>query len=295
MKTLTLAFCVFVGAAMPYTHSVAQENDTALASITYKFTHINDTTKPDQPHDEELILYVGQRGSLYKSYSAMQRMEQIRNITQQAIRDGGLANIDFGSINMNPVTQAELYLFPARQKLHKIEPLLRTKYRIDQDFPTLDWQIEDETKDIGGYLAQKATARFKGRDYTAWFASDLPFPLGPWKLHGLPGLILEAEDSKNEVSFRFIAFEKLEGSDILIQLPSDVTLASQKAYDKALQAMNENPEAAIAAMMPGGVRPSVNSAEVRARVERIVPAGVRERAEAIQKRVTNNPLELTEK
>lgn len=295
MKTLAFAFCVFVGAAMPYTLAIAQESDAALASITYKFTHINDTTKPDQPHNEELILYVGQRGSLYKSYSAMQRTEQIRKVAQQAMRDDGISNIDFGGINMNPVTQSQYYLFLTEQKLYKTESLFRTKYRIDQDFPTLDWQIEDETKDIGGYSTQKAKATFKGRDYTAWFASDLPFPLGPWKLHGLPGLILEAEDSKNEVSFRFIAFEKLEGSDILIQLPSDVTLASQKAYDKALQAMNENPEAAIAAMMPGGVSPSVNSAEVRARVERIVPAGVRERAEAIQKRVTNNPLELTEK
>lgn len=34
-----------------------------------------------------------------------------------------------------------------------------------------------------------ATTQFRGLTYTAWFALDIPINEGPWKFHGLPGLI----------------------------------------------------------------------------------------------------------
>lgn len=67
----------------------------------------------------------------------------------------------------------------------------------------IPWNIKEETKMIGVYKVQKATARFKGRDYTAWFTSQIPLPYGPWKLVGLPGLILEAYDTNKEIYWYF--------------------------------------------------------------------------------------------
>ncbi|MFT4031194.1 MAG: GLPGLI family protein [Siphonobacter sp.] len=58
-------------------------------------------------------------------------------------------------------------------------------------------------KKIGSFPTQKATARFRGRNYTAWFCSEIPISDGPWKLNGLPGLILEAYDDTGEVKFIF--------------------------------------------------------------------------------------------
>lgn len=67
----------------------------------------------------------------------------------------------------------------------------------------ISWDIADETKKIGKYQVQKATAHFRGRDYTAWFTSEIPLPYGPWKLVGLPGLILEAYDTDKEIYWYF--------------------------------------------------------------------------------------------
>ncbi|SDG79194.1 GLPGLI family protein [Psychroflexus sediminis] len=67
----------------------------------------------------------------------------------------------------------------------------------------ISWDITDETKKIGTYEVQKATAHFRGRDYTAWFTSEIPLPYGPWKLVGLPGLILEAYDTDKEIYWYF--------------------------------------------------------------------------------------------
>lgn len=67
--------------------------------------------------------------------------------------------------------------------------------------PAIEWAIKDSTKMIGSYMTRKATARFRGRYYTAWFTPEIPLPYGPWKLHGLPGLILQAYDRSGRIYF----------------------------------------------------------------------------------------------
>jgi GLPGLI family protein len=65
---------------------------------------------------------------------------------------------------------------------------------VKEDEFSWDWELHDETKSIANFLCQKATTHFRGRIYTAWFAQDIPVKFGPWKFHGLPGLILEVYD-----------------------------------------------------------------------------------------------------
>ncbi len=83
-------------------------------------------------------------------------------------------------------------------------PSLRGDPKIhDEPLPKIDWKIEKEQKKIGNFMCQKATTRFRGRNYTAWFAPEIPISAGPWKLHGLSGLILEAYDDTKEIQFLF--------------------------------------------------------------------------------------------
>ena len=65
----------------------------------------------------------------------------------------------------------------------------------------IQWEISDSTKSVLGYDCIKATANYHGRNWTAWFAPDIPLQEGPWKLTGLPGLILEASESTGQHSF----------------------------------------------------------------------------------------------
>ena len=63
------------------------------------------------------------------------------------------------------------------------------------------WTLASEYKEILGYPCQKATTSFRGRNYIAWVATDIPVSDGPWLLGGVPGLILEAYDTKQEYHF----------------------------------------------------------------------------------------------
>jgi len=66
-----------------------------------------------------------------------------------------------------------------------------------------------------GYPCQKAKCNFRGRQWTVWFASDIPVSDGPWKLGGLPGLIMEAYDQGIQYHFMIIGLQKVEGEPIV--------------------------------------------------------------------------------
>ncbi len=70
-----------------------------------------------------------------------------------------------------------------------------------KDHPKITWKIEKETKVSASLQLQKATARFGGRSWTAWFSKKFPFPEGPYKFHGLPGMIVEIYDDKENYHF----------------------------------------------------------------------------------------------
>lgn len=69
-----------------------------------------------------------------------------------------------------------------------------TGYVIDEDIEEQPWNIrEDTTATILGYTCYYAQANFRGRTWEVWFTTDIPIDQGPWKLCGLPGLILYAK------------------------------------------------------------------------------------------------------
>ncbi len=73
----------------------------------------------------------------------------------------------------------------------------------DEPFSEIEWMIGDSIKTVLGYECTIATADYHGRKWTAWFAPEIPIQDGPWKLQGLPGLILEAAESGGQ--HRFVA------------------------------------------------------------------------------------------
>jgi GLPGLI family protein len=79
----------------------------------------------------------------------------------------------------------------------------RPHYFADTLFP-MEWVTTEEHKMIGGIPCLKAVTRFKGRGYTAWYAPTITINDGPWKLGGLPGLILEAYDDEDNWRMEFI-------------------------------------------------------------------------------------------
>lgn len=83
--------------------------------------------------------------------------------------------------------------------------ILPNHYETCEPRKAIAWTLREDTATISGYLCHKATCELHGRTWTVCYADDIPSSAGPWKLGGLPGLILQAESSDGVHRF------KLEG------------------------------------------------------------------------------------
>lgn len=82
------------------------------------------------------------------------------------------------------------------------------KYQTKFIFPSNQWKITGEHKNIKGYLCKKAEINFGGRVWQAYYTAEIPISDGPYKFYGLPGLILEISSLDNDYSFLLKSLEK---------------------------------------------------------------------------------------
>ena len=87
-----------------------------------------------------------------------------------------------------------------------------------EPWPLMQWTLADEQQTILGHRCQKATCRFRGRDFVAWFATDVPIKGGPWKFGGLPGCILKVYDVQKIYVWEAVAIER--GTYQIMQYPN---------------------------------------------------------------------------
>lgn len=122
---------------------------------------------------------------------------------------------EVGNINYTNLSQKEMI---SREILNGKYPV-----EVKEPIPSLDWTITEETKKIGKFTCYKAELKsFRGRNYTAWFTYELPVSIGPWKLQGLPGLILEAYDDDAQIHIVAESIKyNAQGTPITIEKPQE--------------------------------------------------------------------------
>lgn len=213
------------------TISFAQQPELAIAKARYTFSHVIDTNNRDKPWVEDMILIIGKNATLYTSNVRLNQLINFKkHIAEQIKNNGGTLNgATITSNRKQRSIETEYYSFNNENKFFTAEKLLQN-YIVEEETPKIDWKIERDTMSFSGVKCQKATAAFKGRNWIAWFSPELPFTNGPWKLNGLPGLIIDAYDDKKEVLFQFAGFETVNFKPADKKFTSD----DQKALDTDL-------------------------------------------------------------
>lgn len=133
-----------------------------------------------------------------------------------------------------------------------VESIEEYKFNYSEPLEPQDWQIvSDSTLNVIGYDCIMAKTSWRGRDWTAWFTPEIPVGNGPWKLHGLPGLILKAEDSTGQ--HRFTATGLQQTSSSINIMPGNYTYESISRPEmlRTLRKYDEFPIEVMNALMDG--------------------------------------------
>ena len=116
------------------------------------------------------------------------------------------------------------------------------QYVVEEPIENIDWTIvEDSVKKVLGYDCIMATADYHGRKWTAWFTPEIPLQAGPWKLAGLPGLILEADADNGVYSFVATGIQNTTRQISQVYLADRYEKVSRKDLLKAQRSFLDNP------------------------------------------------------
>lgn len=185
--------------------------------IMYEYRFISDLEKKDSANIELMYLDIKKDGSKFYSRQKFYS-DSIRDAYIQKQLASGAGNFSYNDSNSGKVEYSVNKTYPDfKTNLHT--SLGQNRFDV-RDSKPMDWKILPEKKTIDKFEVQKATLNFGGRTWTAWFSQDFPFQDGPYKFHGLPGLILEMEDSTGTHIFKFAGskkfdeIEKIEKKDI---------------------------------------------------------------------------------
>ncbi|KQR94493.1 hypothetical protein ASG01_01010 [Chryseobacterium sp. Leaf180] len=173
----------------------------------YEYKFIPDSTNRADVKTEMMLLDIDEKGSKYYSQDKF-----LSDSTSQADLE---KQIKTGSTNLTLSRREK----PGQvaYKVTKDYPDFKTylftrissdMYKIEEDKKP-EWKILAEKQKIGSYSAQKATTNFGGREWTAWFTTELPFQDGPYKFYGLPGLIVKIEDKTGSHNMTLVGNKKM--------------------------------------------------------------------------------------
>ncbi len=118
-----------------------------------------------------------------------------------------------------------------KSTFYELDLLENTILKIKTD-DAQEWKLVDEKKKLGTITVQKATTSWGGRNWVAWFAPEIPIQEGPYKFHGLPGLIVELSDTKNNYHWLLAKSQKIQGNQKNSYLDMAQSMAVQTTREK---------------------------------------------------------------
>ena len=183
MKTKRIIFFTFMFVAT-YCGIQAQKSEKIDSSQFVAFYHYTIQTQDDEGIDVtdsiQLALLVGSRATYCTNIQSYNRdgrpNREMLNVFQMHIS--------------NVLTDTE------KTEVVSLEPLYPYRYMTHEPLAKVEWELADDTLTINELFCQRAVGKLYGKSWTVWYTEEIPSSAGPWKLRGLPGLIVKAEDKE---------------------------------------------------------------------------------------------------
>lgn len=238
MKTkYTLLFCLVASICFSQQNICGEIEYTLTKNITYFYQEHFKMTFNDSVSFSEEVKFKKRSGELEK--------ENIKGMLTHKIREGRKDEPSF-YYNKND----EFYFSEVWEK---------TSIIVKEDDFDWNWKLHKETKKIGDFNCQKATIKFRGRNYTAWFTNEIPIRYGPWKFQGLSGLILEVYDDDYflHIVTNSVKINENENCSILFEEEKLKDALSIEEYLEKRTELTKAKFARISSKLPKGSKPLI--------------------------------------
>ncbi|MDE5796890.1 MAG: GLPGLI family protein [Muribaculaceae bacterium] len=243
-KTLRRQLSIYPN-SVPETETLAPET----MEFVYDYRWCVDTTGnlEDNFDSDRMLLQIAPGGlSKFSSYKNLTVDSLLMRSSQEEIvaaaLDGKLSTGEFMTIYKN---------YPAGKLTHT-EKICQDWLRYEEEIPVFDWEPTDSVINVLGYECQSAKCNFRGREWTVFYAEDIPVMDGPWKLQGLPGLIMKASDQKGHYTFECIGIKSEANRPVTIyKVPYNNT--DRKGYYNVKNRYEVNPYAYYEATTGGHI------------------------------------------
>jgi len=191
---------------------IEQVIEPALVEVRYERRMVLDTLNPENDYKKNFFtLKAGKTVSAF--YSA-----ELKTMDSIDVRDREFFFIRHNNKELQRyfarLPNAKIFKNYPEGKIRVHDRFDLSQWTIDEDWEKPIWNITDSVCKIMGYQCILATTDFRGRRWEAWFAPEIPISDGPWKLCGLPGLILKARDSKSHYIYQPISIRTENAGDV---------------------------------------------------------------------------------
>lgn len=149
-------------------------------------------------------------------------------------------------INSNDKSSQRIYDYDfmiledkSKEKTEHFFSLLTDLYSLKDKTVKLQWIPTNVTKKIYHYNTRKATLKYSGREWEAWFAEEIPINEGSHIFRGLPGLIIEIKDTQNNYIFELVSIAKIENISIDKLIPNNIAVTREQFKKVKLNYYND--------------------------------------------------------
>ncbi|WP_299178076.1 GLPGLI family protein [uncultured Chryseobacterium sp.] len=191
-----------------FVFSSAQDKETKETAnrFFYELTYSPNKDSLEKKNQEMMILDITKDKSIYRDYLAVSQ-DSILKVEVEAMQKSGVFKDLSKMVKQPKFSHIVTKTYPSMEVFYA-DYILQDKVSYKDETP-LVWNISSEKAKIGAYDTQKATTSFGGRNWTAWFTTELPFQDGPYKFKGLPGLIVKVEDDAKNYSWELKGNKKI--------------------------------------------------------------------------------------
>lgn len=181
----------------------SQEDDKIQISVRY-LTKYKLVVQNERQFDGEGILEIGKKYSVYYDLWSMRRQEAKDSVAAIGGSSSDIMNAAEETGYPRSLQNYQVYKnFPKKGLLTYTDKSFKD-FKYTEELEKPNWEILSGDTLIYDYPCLKAQTKFRGRTWTVWFTQAIPVNDGPWKLWGLPGLILSAWESDGFFSFKCV-------------------------------------------------------------------------------------------